>query len=608
MTPEQAQQVIHILQSGEELSPEWARILFPPEKREYELVYHGKEREEDILANTLAVPLQAVRTFGKNGGDNWQNMLIFGDNLQVMKSLLELKKAGKLCNADGNLPEQDRTALGSLGSTLAEFSVILKGIAEPTEGHKALGERIKTTFPNGLNPALTKQISGWLPKFLYFSEYFTLPGIVSINDFLQRKQNNQLQDKLRVFEALLELAGTTPEQVNQYGKFEDLNAALRAISNQISDEIFNYWTQNKHLDATLRFDAGRPEDPPPYNSGFVFRTRIDNRRHRVDTSFSERSSGFVWFFSFLVWFSQLQKRYGKKLLVLLDEPGLTLHARAQGDLLRYINERLRPKYQVIYTTHSPFMVDPDNLLSARTVEDVVTRDDVPLGTKIGDRVFSTDPDTISPLQRALDYQITQTLFVGRHTLLVEGPSDLSYIKWFSNQLKLKNRTTLDYKWTICIVGGVDRIAGFASLFKGNGLNIAAVVDFHDGLRNRIANAKQAIGHDRVLTADKYAAQKEADIEDVLGRDFYVALVNSAYNLTGSDRLPKTRPSSAASRVVKEVEAHFSNLPPRYEAFEHFKPASWLFLTNDEGTKLPGFNAALDKMEALIKDLNPLLLP
>lgn len=100
MTPEQRQELIRLLQQGEDLSPEWARILFPPEKREYELVYHGKEREEDILANTLAVPLQPVRTFGKNG-DGWHNMLIFGDNLQAMKSLLELKKAGKLCNADG---------------------------------------------------------------------------------------------------------------------------------------------------------------------------------------------------------------------------------------------------------------------------------------------------------------------------------------------------------------------------------------------------------------------------------------------------------------------------------------------------------------------------
>jgi site-specific DNA-methyltransferase (adenine-specific)/adenine-specific DNA-methyltransferase len=91
MTPEQRQEVIRLLQQGQELSPEWARILYPPEKREYELVYHGKEREEDILANTLAVPLQPARTFGKNG-DGWHNLLIFGDNLQVMKSLLEMKE------------------------------------------------------------------------------------------------------------------------------------------------------------------------------------------------------------------------------------------------------------------------------------------------------------------------------------------------------------------------------------------------------------------------------------------------------------------------------------------------------------------------------------
>ncbi len=98
--PEQRQELIRLLEAGEELSPEWARVLFPPEKREYELVYYGKNREEDIIADALAVPLQPVRTFGRNGED-WHNMLIFGDNLQVMKTLLEVKKEGKLCNADG---------------------------------------------------------------------------------------------------------------------------------------------------------------------------------------------------------------------------------------------------------------------------------------------------------------------------------------------------------------------------------------------------------------------------------------------------------------------------------------------------------------------------
>lgn len=104
MTPEQRQRLAETILNGGELSPEWARILFPPEKREYELVYHGKEREEDVIANTLAVPLQPVRTFNKTTQTEagWDNKLIFGDNLQAMRTLLEMKRRGELRNADGS--------------------------------------------------------------------------------------------------------------------------------------------------------------------------------------------------------------------------------------------------------------------------------------------------------------------------------------------------------------------------------------------------------------------------------------------------------------------------------------------------------------------------
>lgn len=95
--------VIETLRRGEDLPREWARELFPPEKREYELVYTGKEREEDILAGTMAVPLQTVRTFGEAAAsdNDWHNMLIFGDNLQALRRLVEMKQSGELCNADG---------------------------------------------------------------------------------------------------------------------------------------------------------------------------------------------------------------------------------------------------------------------------------------------------------------------------------------------------------------------------------------------------------------------------------------------------------------------------------------------------------------------------
>jgi site-specific DNA-methyltransferase (adenine-specific)/adenine-specific DNA-methyltransferase len=93
--------IIELLEQGCDLPPDYKHLLFPPERQEYELVYAGKEREEDILAETLAVPLQPVKTFGGNGAD-WHNMLIFGDNLQAMKTLLQWKAEGRLVNPDGS--------------------------------------------------------------------------------------------------------------------------------------------------------------------------------------------------------------------------------------------------------------------------------------------------------------------------------------------------------------------------------------------------------------------------------------------------------------------------------------------------------------------------
>lgn len=91
---------LNLVKSYDELPAEWAREFFPPERREYELVYNGKETEEQILADTMAMPFQEVSTFGQNGVD-WHNKLIFGDNLQAMKTLLQMKMDGKLVNADG---------------------------------------------------------------------------------------------------------------------------------------------------------------------------------------------------------------------------------------------------------------------------------------------------------------------------------------------------------------------------------------------------------------------------------------------------------------------------------------------------------------------------
>mgnify|MGYP001346235438 FL=1 len=99
LSEQEIERIVSLLKEGKPLPEDYKPILFDT-KKEYELVYADKEREEDILADTMAVPLQPIKTFG-NGNGGWTNMLIFGDNLQVLKTLLQMKREGKLKNADG---------------------------------------------------------------------------------------------------------------------------------------------------------------------------------------------------------------------------------------------------------------------------------------------------------------------------------------------------------------------------------------------------------------------------------------------------------------------------------------------------------------------------
>lgn len=509
----------------------------------------------------------------------------------------------------GSLHQEEQEPVKD-AKTIQELLARLKAQGQ-SERVAGLITAVENKFPDGnVNQRVFELLAKRMPKFIYFQEYAKMPGQVSIDNLIHRKQQNQLTDGDRIFLALLDLVGTSAEGINSISRFEELIAELEGVSNRLTSTIFEYWRQNKHLRVEFRFDSARPQDPPPFNTGYIFRTRIENTRHGVTVSFDERSTGFVWFFSFLIWFSHIKKEYGENLIVLLDEPGLGLHGKAQQDLLRFINERLKPAHQVIYTAHSPFMIDQDALLSVRTIEDVV-KDDQILGTKITNEIFRAEADTRFPLQAALGYDVTQTLFVGKNNLLVEGPSDLLYLKWFSRELQNRGRSFLDLRWTIAPCGGIDKVASFVALFGGSELNIAVLTDFHAGMKQKIRSLResQLLKAGRVFSAEMYTGTPEADIEDMIGRDFYVGLVNACYSLTGGQALPSTKPAGAPMLLTDEVQNHFATLPGTVPLFDHLSPS--VYLTEHGGTlagTLPGLDAALDRFERFFKDVNPLLPP
>lgn len=562
-----------------------------------ETVWELDDSDQEILTEKFGnKALSTKEVTITKGYDNTLNWEISYNEGNILKYVLE----------NSGLYKEEVDALKEI-STIEELIAYLEGKSNRSERENLFLENLIKTFPKKTVFSGVKNIlQNRLPKFVYFPNYERMRGRVALHDLVNRKNQNKLDLSDRIFLALLDLAGTSIDEINKIGTLEHLYAELEAVSNRITETIFHYWSQNRHLEVEFRLDQGRPGDPPPFNQGFIFQTRIRNSRHRVTVNFEERSTGFIWFFSFLVWFSQLQKYYGKNLLLLLDEPGLSLHGRAQQDLLRYFREQLAPYYQVIYTTHSPFMIDPEALLSVRIVEDVVTSSGEVLGTKVREDVFAAESETVFPLQAALGYDITQTLFVGKNVLLVEGPSDFLYLKWFSSELQHQNREGLDRRWVITPSGGIDKIASFVALFGGNEINIAVITDFHSGLKGKIKSLTELYRLIGVFTVNSYLGQAEADIEDLLGREFYFALVNRCYNLSDEYTLnPKKEPKNL--RVVKEVEEHFRTLPPDFPEFDHYTPAAYLVENGkDLRNELPGLNCALDRFEQLFKDLNKLL--
>ncbi|WP_257974753.1 ATP-binding protein, partial [Vibrio parahaemolyticus] len=81
---------------------------------------------------------------------------------------------------------------------------------------------------------------------------------------------------------------------------------------------------------------------------------------------NERSRGFKWFFSFYITFyADTHEGEADNAIILLDEPGLYLHAKSQSDLLTHLDQDF--SNQIIYTTHSPFLVPTKRLSSVKTV-------------------------------------------------------------------------------------------------------------------------------------------------------------------------------------------------------------------------------------------------
>jgi predicted ATP-dependent endonuclease of OLD family len=209
---------------------------------------------------------------------------------------------------------------------------------------------------------------------------------------------------------------------------------------------------------------------------------------------------------------------------LLDEPGLSLHGLKQRDFRSTIS-RLAESNQTLYTTHSPFLVGPDELNLVRVVEMA----DRKIGTKVHTTITASDSAAMLPLQEALGYDLAQSLFSRQCNLVLEGLTDYWYLDVVAQLLHEANLANLNEKIALIFANSAGKVVYYATILHAHNLKVAALLD-SDAAGDQAAQQEalvHTLGNKNILrTKDVYTgAVEKTEIEDLL-RDTLVKVAAS----------------------------------------------------------------------------------
>ncbi|QDX26362.1 AAA family ATPase [Sphingomonas suaedae] len=589
-------------------------------KREVEdyrfAVENGEREEAAVVECTYELEkddlLAVENVFGPNvlNGKTFKRTTYYGNGNSRYTLTCDNAAARKHLASNPALSDDLRAALAA-AATWKDFATALDAV-EATDAVNAVKKLVAKVREKELSYYVFNTLI-WprAPKFLYFDEYYQMEGQANLNALITREDKDQLLDSDYPLIGLINLARLDHRKLVATNNTVELKNKLQGAGNHLTQRIVKYWSQNRHIQ--MRFDVrdAKVGDPEGMQQGVNVWGEVYDSVHWATTPLSNRSRGFVWFFSFLAWYEDV-KRQGQNVILLLDEPGLSLHGRAQADLLRYFDSELSG-HQLLYTTHSPFMIDPTKFERVRIVQDlgIDAPEALPKeedGTKVLANVFDATDDSLFPLQGALGYEIQQTLFIGPNSLIVEGVADMLYLRAVSGELEREGRTGLSEQWVITPVGGSGKVPTFvAMLGSQKGMNVATLLDIQNSDKQLIEDLykKKLLTKKQVSTYADFTGTAEADVEDMFDRAFYIDLVNGEFAGQLSEKITKTKLNAKEPRSLRAIEAWLADNPMKSGSFGHYRPARYF---TEQLTKLwpKVSDETKDRFEAAFKHLNGLL--
>ena len=415
-------------------------------------------------------------------------------------------------------------------------------------------------IPEQRAAALTK-LMGRLPVFVYFNNYFHVRPNLHLRHFADRVEQNLLDDdrydygnlcllKLLGFE-IRELAevgdasdpGDDPDAFDHYrSQLDERDIKLNAASVRLTGEIRSIWNPNP-----TRVEADRVLIKA---DGQYLKVVIEDELG-VQIEIDQRSAGFQWLLSFFVVFFAEADDAHTNAILLLDEPGLSLHGLKQREFRQTIS-RLSEVNQTIYTTHSPFLVGPEELDLVRVVE-MTDRND---GTKVHTTVTASDPAALLPLQEALGYDLAQSLFAQQRNLVLEGLTDFWYFEATAQLLRDANLADLNEKIALLPANTAGKVVYFATILHANNLKVAALLD-SDNAGDQAAKQEtlvHTLGNKNILRTADFCpgAVSKSEIEDML-RNTLITVAKSSLGWDISEVAAKQPHRPIADIFTAEID-------------------------------------------------------